>query len=249
MLVAGNWKMHGNGAEARARAKAIAAWFSQHRIAIDVVLFPPALHLPLVLDAVRGADIGVGAQDVHSEPAGAFTGDVSSEMVAELGARYAIVGHSERRQHTGDTDVIVAAKAVAVLRAGLTPVLCVGESLAERQGGSAERVIRAQLSAVVERVGEQIERCILAYEPVWAIGTGENASPSLVAEMHGRLRGWLQQSCRDAAAVRILYGGSINAANARALFAVPDVDGGLVGGASLIAEQFLAICTAAEEAR
>lgn len=241
--------MHGSRAEARARAQAVSAWSLQHVGAVDIALFPSTPYLAAVVDAVSGSNVGVGAQDVHAELAGPFTGDVAAEMIADVGASYVIVGHSERRRGHGESDACVASKVAAALRARLTPVVCVGESLSERQAGDAQRVIRRQLDGVFTQAGSRIAQCIVAYEPVWAIGTGQVATTDIVAAMHGHIREMLTEVSADGSGVRILYGGSVNRDNAAALFRVTDVDGALVGGASLVAEQFLAICAAAEEAR
>ena len=248
MLVAGNWKMHGSVAEAQARASAVAGWSWQHGGNIDIALFPPAPQLAAVVQSLTGSPVATGAQDVHGEVSGAFTGAVSAEMLVDVGCRFVIVGHSERRQQCGESDPVVAAKAMAGLRAGLTPIVCVGESLAERRAGAAEQVVAAQLAALVAVVGEGVERCVVAYEPVWAIGTGEVATPAMIGAIHSHIRLVLAAVNERARAVRILYGGSVKAANAGQLFAVADVDGGLIGGASLDAAEFLAICAAAKEA-
>ena len=249
LFVAGNWKMHGSRAESRARAQAVSAWSLLHVGVVDIALFPSTPYLATVVDAVSGSNVGVGAQDVHAELAGPFTGDVSAEMIADVGASYVIVGHSERRRGHSESDACVASKVAAALRARLTPVVCVGESLSERQAGDARRVIRAQLAAVLTQAGSRIAQCIVAYEPVWAIGTGQVATTEIVAAMHGHIREMLTEVSAEGSGVRILYGGSVNRDNAAALFRVADVDGALVGGASLVAEQFLAICAAAEETR
>ena len=241
--------MHGSRVEARARAQAVSAWSLQHVGVVDIALFPSTPYLAAVVDAVSGSNVGVGAQDVHAELAGPFTGDVAAEMIADVGASYVIVGHSERRRGHGESDTSVASKVVAALRARLTPVVCVGESLSERQAGDEQGVIRRQLDAVLTQAGSCIVQCIVAYEPVWAIGTGQVATMDIVAAMHGHIREMLTEVSADGSGVRILYGGSVNRDNAAALFRVADVDGALVGGASLVAEQFLAICAAAEESR
>ena len=206
------------------------------RDGVDVIVFPPSLYLPLAVGRLQGADIGI--QNVHVEEAGAYTGEIAAEMAAELGARYVLVGHSERRRLFLETDDVVAAKYGAVLRAGLTPILCVGETLEERRAGREAEVVLAQLDAVLT---SSTADAIVAYEPVWAIGTGETATPAQAQEMHATIRGAL-----DDPETRILYGGSVTAENAPALFAEDDIDGGLVGGASLEPASFNAITNAAD---
>jgi triosephosphate isomerase len=214
---------------------------------IDIVLLPPMAYLSDVVTHLRGSSIRVGAQNVHPDPEGAYTGEVSAEMVKDLGATCVLVGHSERRRLFGEGDELIARKFVAALRVGLEPILCVGETLAEREAGDAEEVVTAQLNAVVGVVGvAALKRAMIAYEPVWAIGTGLSATPSDAQAMHRTIRDRIRaQDTAVAEGVRILYGGSINAGNAASLFAGADVDGGLVGGASLNAEQFMEICRAA----
>lgn len=244
-LVAGNWKMHGSLAEARDRAQALRENLGS--LACDVVVAPPYVHVPLVSDVLRGSPVGVAAQDVSEHAAGAFTGEVSATMLRDAGCGYVIVGHSERRAQFGDTDAIVAAKFVAAVGAGLVPVLCVGETLAERDAGATDAVVLRQLDAVLVVAGIRgFGAAVIAYEPVWAIGTGRNATPGQAQDVHAVLRRRLaQQDAGVAAATRIIYGGSVKAGNAKELFAMPDIDGGLVGGASLDAREFLGICASA----
>lgn len=230
-LVAGNWKMHGSRESISGLLDAITAGVDAAGVACAVC--PPYPYLPQVAERLRGTPIAWGAQNVSEHAQGAFTGEVSAAMLAELGCRYVIVGHSERRQHYGETDTQVAAKFAAVRTAGLTPILCVGETLAERDAGRTTEVVARQLGAVAFAGG------VLAYEPVWAIGTGRNATPEQAQEVHAFLRARLP---RD---TPILYGGSVKPQNAAAIFAMPDVDGGLIGGASLVAADFLAILRAA----
>lgn len=189
--------------------------------------------------------VDVGAQDVSAQAGGAYTGEVSAAMLKELGCRYAIVGHSERRQHHGETDALVADKAGAALAAGITPIVCVGETLSEREAGRTEEVVRRQLAAVIHANGHCISEIVVAYEPVWAIGTGKTASPEQAQAVHAVLRAQLKAATDQFARVKILYGGSMNAANAATLLAQPDIDGGLIGGASLKATDFLKIIAAA----
>lgn len=214
---------------------------------IDVLLFPPIAYLSAVIERVKGSELSVGAQNIHAESSGAFTGEVAAEMVKDLGATHVLVGHSERRRWFGETDAIVAQKFSAAVRAGLVPILCVGETSEQRDEGRAEQVVMTQLDAVVAAVGvTALQRALVAYEPVWAIGTGRSATPADAQSMHSAIRAWIRTlDAKVADELRVLYGGSITAANAAALFAGSDVDGGLVGGASLNAEQFENICRAA----
>ena len=211
---------------------------------IDVVFCPPWAYLDRFASALRGRGVRFGVQNTAIESAGAFTGEQAAEMARDLGAEFAIVGHSERRRLYAETDAVVVAKLLAARRADLTPILCVGETLEERRGGSAAAVVLAQLEAVDAGAGGPAwEDVVIAYEPVWAIGTGETATPAQAQEMHVVIREYLaRRSSALADTTRILYGGSVNAANANDLFAQPDIDGGLVGGASLDAGEFSRIC-------
>jgi triosephosphate isomerase len=248
-VVIGNWKMHGS----RESISELLATIDSSCLdpAIEIAVCPTSLHIAEVVEQLskssKNSRIAVGAQNVCDAESGAFTGEVSAQMLAEFGVCYVLVGHSERRELYGESDQLVAAKAAAAISSGLTPVVCVGETLAQRQEGKTECVVLRQLNAVVHQIGiEGIEKCIVAYEPVWAIGTGETASPAQAQEVHAALRNRLQQL--DAALAEttpILYGGSVKASNAAELFAQPDIDGGLVGGASLKAEEFNAICASA----
>jgi len=242
-VVAGNWKMHGTRGWIE---QWLRDWLPQLDSRAELIVLPPAGYLGLVRAGLDGHAVVVGAQNVHAEPAGAYTGEISAEMVRDLGAQVVLVGHSERRGHFGETDEIVAAKVVAAHRAGLRPVLCVGESLDERRRGDAEQVVLRQVESVVRLAGwERLDRAMIAYEPVWAIGTGETALPADAQHMHATIRGWLGREAPELARrMPILYGGSVKASNAKALFAEPDVDGGLVGGASLDAREFALICNA-----
>jgi len=243
-VVAANWKMHGSTATIERLLKELRPLRVPQ---IDVVLLPPIAYLSHVVAHLRGSSIRVGAQNVHPDPEGAYTGEVSAEMVKDLGATCVLVGHSERRRLFGEGDEVIARKFVAALRAGLEPILCVGETLAEREAGEAEKVVTAQLNAVVGVAGVvALKKAMIAYEPVWAIGTGRSATPSDAQAMHRTIRERIRElDPAIADGVRILYGGSINAENAASLFAGADVDGGLVGGASLNAGQFMEICRAA----
>ena len=240
-LVVGNWKMNGGLASNAALLVALLAGWKA-RADRDVAVCVPFPYLGQARDALTGSPWSWGAQDVSPHAAGAYTGDVAAGMLAEFGCRYALVGHSERRQYHGETDAEVGAKAVAALAAGVTPIACVGETLAERDGGQWQAVIGRQFDAVAAALANDLPLAVLAYEPVWAIGTGRSASPEQAQEVHAFLRERLQRA--GAPGVRVLYGGSVKAGNARELFAMPDVDGGLVGGASLVATEFLAIAGA-----
>jgi triosephosphate isomerase len=242
-LVVGNWKMNGGLKQNDALLGALRAeWDAPpgRRLAVCV----PHPYLFQAQAALSGSAIAWGAQNVSEHGAGAFTGEVSAAMVAEFGCRYAIVGHSERRTLFGDTDALVAAKAAAAIGVGLTPIVCVGETLAERETGATERVVARQLDAVTAALGPKLSAIVLAYEPVWAIGTGRTASPEQAQDVHRLLRSRLATADAKAADVLLLYGGSVKADNAKALFRCPDIDGGLIGGASLKADEFLTIARA-----
>ena len=237
-LIVGNWKMNGDLAtNARLLGRLSTDWQATQGRAMAVCV--PAPYLSQARSVLDGSAVAWGAQDVSEHRAGAYTGDVSASMVAEFGARYAIVGHSERRQLHGETDAIVSAKARAALAAGLTPIACVGETLAERERGETDAVVARQVDALTEALGGDTARIVVAYEPVWAIGTGRTASPAQAHAVHEMLRGRLVRA--GAGDVAILYGGSVKANNATALFAMPHIDGALVGGASLDADEFLMI--------
>lgn len=248
-LVAGNWKLHGSRA---ANAELLAGVIGGLSAVggTEVLVCPPYVYLADAVAAASGSDLQVGAQDVAAQATGAFTGEVAAAMLAEVGCRYAIVGHSERRSLFGDTDAIVADKARAALDGGLIPIVCVGETLAERESGESIAVVTRQLDAVLETLsGAGPGRGIVAYEPVWAIGTGRTATPEQAQEVHAAIRARVARSdAKIAADLRILYGGSVKAANAQELFSMQDIDGGLIGGASLKADEFLAICRAAADA-
>ena len=242
-LVIGNWKMHGTLVEARALASAIRDGLKRPR-GVQVVVCPPFTALALVSEVLSGSPIQLGAQTCHHEPAGAHTGEVSIPMLAELGCRWTLVGHSERRKEIGESDEVINLKLRALLTQGLTPVLCVGETAEERRQGLTFTTVEGQLRAGLAGLGgDQIAKTVLAYEPIWAIGTGVNASPAQAAEVQGYLRGLLSElaSKEIAQTVRILYGGSVKAENAEVLLAEPEVDGALVGGASLNAQSFIGI--------
>ena len=249
-LIAGNWKMNGSLAANAALLDALAQGLD-HAPACEVAVCVPAPYLAQV-QAMRSAQaslvaIELGAQDVSAQASGAYTGEVSAAMLKDFGCRFAIVGHSERRQYHGETDALVADKAKAALAAGITPIVCVGETLAEREAGRTEEVVKRQLAAVIHTNGHCISEIVVAYEPVWAIGTGKTASPEEAQAVHAVLRAQLKAATDQFARVKILYGGSMNAANAAALLAQPDIDGGLIGGASLKAPDFLTIVAAARK--
>ena len=242
-LVVGNWKMNGGLKQNDALLGSLrAGWQAQPGRQIAVCV--PYPYLWQAQAALSGSAIAWGAQNVSERGAGAFTGEVSAAMVAEFGCRYAIVGHSERRTLYGETDAMVAAKAVAALTAGLTPIVCIGETLAEREACDTERVVVRQLDAVTAALGPKLVNMVLAYEPVWAIGTGRTATPQQAQDVHELLRSQLVAADKRAESVLILYGGSVKADNAKALFGAPDIDGGLIGGASLKADEFLAVARA-----
>ena len=236
-LTVGNWKMHGGLDENAARFASLRSFRAAGGRALAVCV--PFPYLAQAREALAGAPVGYGAQDVSAHASGAYTGEVSGAMLADFGARYAIVGHSERRRYHGERDEEIGAKARAALAAGVTPIVCVGETLEERDAGSTGAVVERQLGAVVRVLGGAIDRIVLAYEPVWAIGTGRTASPEEAPRVHAHLRAPL--AAAGAKDVPVLYGGSVKAANAASLYAMPDVDGGLVGGASLDANELLAI--------
>jgi triosephosphate isomerase len=245
-LVVGNWKLHGSLAANEALARSLTRNIPANGLAACAVCVPYP-YLAQVQGLLQGTAIGWGSQDVSRFEQGAYTGEVSARMLVELGCRYAIVGHSERRTLFGDTDAIVVEKFAAARRAGLTPIFCVGETLAERESGATEKVLERQVRALTAKCGAQeVAGGVIAYEPVWAIGTGRTATAQQAGEAHAFIRGLVaSQDGRVAESIRILYGGSVKAANAAELFAMPDVDGGLVGGASLVAEEFVAIWRAA----
>ena len=243
-LVIGNWKLHGS----LARNEALLRSFRDLGFGVeaDVAVCPPFPYIQQVAGLLQGSAVSVGAQDLSPFREGAYTGEVAGEMLSDLGCKWVIVGHSERRGRFGDTDAIVAAKVSAALEAGLIPVLCVGESQDQRVSGAADAVVAAQLESVVSAVGvSAFPDLVVAYEPIWAIGTGLTATPDQAQSMHLFIRTCLQQLGVDAQKLRVLYGGSVNAGNAGRLFEEKDIDGALVGGASLVLESFHAICGAA----
>ena len=242
-LIAGNWKMNGSLADNDALVRALLAGMGGATCQVAVCV--PAPYLAQVQMLRSGSALDIGAQDVSQHEKGAYTGEVSASMLKEFGVRYAIVGHSERRQYHCESDALVAEKAKTALAAGITPIVCVGETLAERESGRTEEVVKRQMAAVIHANGHCISEIVVAYEPVWAIGTGKTATPEQAQQVHALLRAQLKAASEHADRIHLLYGGSMNAANAGALLAQPDIDGGLVGGASLKAADFLQIIAAA----
>lgn len=246
-LVAANWKMHGQTDSSTLLLNTLKQTLAD--VSCKVLICPPALYIPLAREILEGSEISVGAQNVYSEEQGAFTGEISASMAADSGCDHVLVGHSERRQLFGETDDLVARKFAAIQAQGLTPVLCVGETLEQREQGETASVVLGQLEAVVARTGTgAFANAVVAYEPVWAIGTGVTATPEQAQEVHAILRQYFSdKDAGIAGQLLLLYGGSVKAANAAELFAQPDIDGGLVGGASLDAEEFTLICRAAAQ--
>lgn len=242
-LIAGNWKMNGSSVANETLLRALAAGVGSATCQVAVCV--PAPYLAQVRGLVAGTGIDLGAQDVSQHESGAFTGEVAASMLRDFGTRYCLVGHSERRQYHGETDAMVATKAQRALAAGVTPIVCVGETLDEREAGRTEEIVKRQLAAVIHTNGHCISEIVVAYEPVWAIGTGKTASPQEAQHVHSVLRGQLRAATEQADRMLILYGGSMNAANAAQLLSQADIDGGLVGGASLKAADFLSIIAAA----
>ncbi len=241
-LVVGNWKMHGNRA---ANAVLLAGLKEAGPWNVQVAVCVPFPYITETALALTGTQVAYGAQDCSAHEQGAFTGEVSSAMLADIGCRYAIVGHSERRAYHAESDQLVADKAKAALAHGVTPIVCVGETLAERESGRTEEVVKRQLAAVIHTLTHCIGEIVVAYEPVWAIGTGLTATPEQAQQVHALLRQQLRAATQKADQMRILYGGSVKPDNATQLFAQPDIDGGLIGGAALKAADFAAICRAA----
>ncbi len=245
-LVAANWKLNGSRAANAALLRALCGALPPP-LPADVVICPPFVYLADVATMLHGTGMATGGQDVATEDQGAFTGEVSAPMLRDVGCEYVIVGHSERRAHYGDSDEIVAIKAAAAARAGLVPIICVGETLAERDRGETIAVVTRQMDAVIRNTGINVfGASLVAYEPVWAIGTGRTATPQQAQEVHAAIRALIaRHDATMAAGLRILYGGSVKAGNAKDLFAMKDIDGGLIGGASLDAAEFANICKAA----
>jgi triosephosphate isomerase len=246
-LVAGNWKMNGSRVESAALVEAIKRGVGSG-LQADVALCPPFVYVPMVAEMLAGTPVAWGGQNLNVNKSGAFTGEVSGPMLKDFGCGYVIVGHSERRAYYGEDDAVVADKFGAAQAAGLVPILCVGETLAERDGNQTEAVVARQLDAVLAKHGiASFAKAVIAYEPVWAIGTGKTATPQQAQEVHHFIRERLAaKDATVAGGTRILYGGSMKGSNAKELLAQPDIDGGLIGGASLVADEFLTICRAGD---
>ena len=246
-IIAGNWKMNNTASEGVALVNAIAPLVKE--AGCDVVVCVPAIDIPAVSEALKGTNIALGAENVHYAEKGAFTGEISAAMLKEYGVEYVIVGHSERRQYFGETDETVNKRTLTALANGLTPIVCIGESLEERETGKTEEVLEKQIREGLKGI-EDIEKIVVAYEPVWAIGTGKSATPAQAQAVHKFIRDHIAKvDANIAEQVIIQYGGSVNASNAAELFAQPDIDGALVGGASLKADAFAVIVKAAEAAK
>jgi triosephosphate isomerase (TIM) len=242
-LVVGNWKMNGSHNSNEELLRALLALAPQKNV--EIAVCPPFIYLESVARLLKGSSIALGAQDCSAHELGAYTGEISPVMLREIGCRYVVVGHSERRALHQETDELVAAKTKAALARKLTPIVCVGEHLQEREAGMTFDVVKRQLSAVIHALGPCTSEIVVAYEPVWAIGTGRTATPEQAQEVHAVLRKQLAAASPAADQIKILYGGSVKADNASTLFAQPDIDGGLIGGASLKSEDFFAIARAA----
>lgn len=243
-FVAGNWKMHGSLPANLSLLSAVKAGAAGLKAKIAVCV--PYPYLAQAQSVLAGSNVGWGAQDISEHGQGAYTGEVSGSMLNDFGCHYVIIGHSERRSFYGDTDAIVAAKYAAALKAGLTPIICVGETLAERESDVTAQVVTRQLDAVIAGSGvASLAKAVVAYEPVWAIGTGKTASPAQAQDVHALIRARVAASSPEVAAgLQILYGGSVKPGNAKELFGQPDIDGGLIGGAALVADDFIGICVA-----
>ena len=245
-LIAGNWKMHGSREFVIATLRELRGVATENEH-VDIVVCPTLIHLSLAAELLQGSGVSLGAQNVHWEAQGAYTGEVSAQMLAEQKVQFVIVGHSERREIFGESDDMVARKFEAAQGAGLIPILCVGETLEQREAGTTHEIVISQVEAVLNLVGiDAFERAVIAYEPVWAIGTGKTATPAEAQEVHAGIRNRLISGKEEiGAGCRLLYGGSVNADNAAELFKQNDIDGGLVGGASLKVDEFAAICKSA----
>jgi len=241
-LVVGNWKMNGTRLS---NVELLAGIEEAGPFGCDTAVCPPFPYLSEIALSLQGKRMAWGAQDCSAQESGAYTGEVSAAMLAEFGCKYVVVGHSERRAYHGESDQLVADKAKMALKHHLTPVVCVGETLAEREAGQTDAVVKRQMSAVIHTLGHCISQIVVAYEPVWAIGTGKTATPEQAQQVHALLRAQLHAATEKSAEMQLLYGGSVKADNAASLFSQPDIDGGLIGGASLKAADFAAICRAA----
>jgi len=245
-LIAANWKMNGTVSSIQKLISDILTHANDFQ-KIDLAIFPSSIHISLVSELLKKSGIHFGAQNFYPEPNGAYTGEISLPMIKEFGSSMVLIGHSERRHLFNESHALIASKFIAAVESDLQPILCVGETQSEREAGATENIIHVQLASVVEDASiDAFRTAVIAYEPVWAIGTGLTATPDQAQAVHSFIRQWLAKQDKDIASkMRILYGGSVKASNAAALFAMPDIDGALVGGASLIAEEFLAICRAA----
>lgn len=247
-LVVGNWKMHGSRAQVTELLAGIVRGSGSVSGKMEIGVCPTNLHIALAADSIAGSELKLGAQNVHFEEQGAFTGEVAAAMLAEFGVSYVLVGHSERREIFAESDQFVARKFVAVQAQAMTPILCVGETLEQRQANATAEVVLSQLDAVIEIAGiDCFAQAVIAYEPIWAIGTGQTASPAQAQEVHRLIREHLGKHNKELAeGIRLLYGGSVKSSNAADLFSQADIDGGLIGGASLEAEEFISICKSAD---
>jgi len=245
-LVAGNWKMNGSSESNQSLINGILEGINQVSD-VDVLVCPPYVYISQVAQLLEGSTVALGGQDVAKEESGAHTGKISVSMLTDVGCKYVIIGHSERRPYYHDRAEVVAEKFIAAQKGGMIPILCVGELLEEREAGQTEAVVKEQLQGVVAHTGiKALENAVIAYEPVWAIGTGKTATPQQAQDVHAFIRNLIRKEDNDVAEnLRILYGGSVKAANAKELFSQSDIDGGLIGGASLAADEFIAICQAA----
>jgi len=245
-LIAGNWKMNGSQSSVKELIEGVVDG-AKSLNSVEAAVCPPYIYIPMTADAVQGSNVSVGSQNTSTEASGAFTGEISTAMVKDFGCKYALVGHSERRTLYGETDELVAEKFSVAKEAGLVPVLCIGETLEEREADETEQVVARQLDAVAAQGSDAFADCVIAYEPVWAIGTGKTASPQQAQDVHAFIRQHVAKTNADSAdKVQILYGGSMKPDNAQDLLGQTDIDGGLIGGASLKAGDFLAICKAGE---
>lgn len=245
-LVAGNWKMNGSQSSVKELIAGVTEG-AQSLNSVEVAVCPPYIYIPMTAAATQESQVSVGSQNVSTEPSGAFTGEISTDMVKDFGCKYAIVGHSERRTLYGETDEIVAEKFNTAKNAGLIPIFCIGETLEEREADKTEQVVARQIDAVSALGADAFSNCVIAYEPVWAIGTGKTATPEQAQDVHAFIRQHIAKvNAADAEKVQILYGGSMKPDNAQELLGQSDIDGGLIGGASLKASDFLAICKAGE---
>jgi len=245
-LVAGNWKMNGSQSSVKELIEGVVEG-AKALNSVEAAVCPPYIYIPMTADAVQGSNVSVGSQNVSTEASGAFTGEISTSMIQDFGCKYAIVGHSERRTLYGESDELVAQKFSVAKNAGLIPIFCIGETLEEREANDTEQVVARQIDAVAALGNDAFSGCVIAYEPVWAIGTGKTATPEQAQDVHAFIRQHIAKvNAEDADKVQILYGGSMKPDNAQELLGQADIDGGLIGGASLKASDFLAICKAGE---